>query len=89
MSLINNNTSLLSSLNVSGFTRLNNNTTILSSLNVFGFTTLNNNTTILSSLNISGRAIIEYDVYNYNDSVWEAHKNLIIRKNPDSGEIIN
>jgi hypothetical protein len=51
--LINNNTTLLSSLNVSGFTTLNNKTSLLSSLNVSGFTTLNNNTTLLSSLNVS------------------------------------
>ena len=52
--LIDNNTTLLSSLNVSGFTQLNNNTTLLSSLNVSGFTTLKNTTTLLSSLNVSG-----------------------------------
>ena len=48
------NTTLLSSLNVEGFTTLKNNTTLLSSLTVDGFTTLNNTTTILSSLNVSG-----------------------------------
>ena len=52
--IVNNNTTLLSSLNISGFTILNNNTTIISSLNVSGFTILNNNTTLLSSLNVSG-----------------------------------
>ena len=45
---------LLSSLNVSGFTILNNNTTLISSLNISGYTTLNNDTTLLSSLNVSG-----------------------------------
>jgi len=51
---INNNTTLLSSFNVSGTTTLNNNTTLSSSLNVSGFTTLSNNTTCISSFNVSG-----------------------------------
>jgi hypothetical protein len=39
---LNNNTTLLSSLNVSGFTTLNNNTTLLSSLNISGRTIIGN-----------------------------------------------
>jgi hypothetical protein len=42
----------------------------------------------ISSLNVSERTIFGNDTYNYSDSVLEAHKNLIIRKNPDNGEII-
>ncbi len=38
-----NNCTLLSSLNVSGFTSLNNNVSLISSLNVSGYTSLNNN----------------------------------------------
>ena len=53
-----------------------------------GYSTLNNNTTLISSLNVSGRTIFGNDIYNYSDSVLEAHKNLIIRKNPDIGEIV-
>jgi hypothetical protein len=49
---VNDITSLLSSLNVSGFTILNNKTSLLSSLNVSGFTTLNNTASLLSSLNV-------------------------------------
>ena len=48
--LINNNTTLLSSLNVNGYTTLKNNVTLLSSLNVSGYTTLKNNVTLLSPL---------------------------------------
>ena len=76
-----NNTSIISSLNVSGHTTLNNNVSIISSLNITGFTTLSNNTTLLSSLNISGRTIIGSDIYNYNDSVLELYKNITVRKN--------
>ena len=52
------NTTIYSSLNVSGFSNLNeltvnNNVTFITSLNVSGFTTLNE-TTLVSSLNVSG-----------------------------------
>ena len=49
-----NTTTVVSTLNISGYTTLNNNTSIISSLNVSGHTTLNNNVSIISSLNISG-----------------------------------
>ena len=49
---------LLSSLNVSGYTSLNNDTTLLSSLYVSGKTILNNGVTLLSSLNVSGNTNI-------------------------------
>ena len=55
------NVTLISSLNVSGPTRLNN-ATLLSSLNVSGSTTLNNATTLLSSLNVSGITILNSNV---------------------------
>jgi hypothetical protein len=84
-----NNSTLTSSLNVSGFTTLNNNTTLLSSINISDFTTLNNNTTLLSSLNISGRTIIGNDNYNYSDSSFEVNKNLTIRNYVTSGSRID
>ena len=57
--VISDNITVLSNLNISGYSFLNNaliknNSTFLSTLNVSGFTTLNNKTTILSSLNVSG-----------------------------------
>ena len=52
-------TSLLSSLNISGFTNLSNNTTICGTLNVSNFTILSNNTTINGSLYISGVNVLE------------------------------
>ncbi len=83
---MNNNTTLVSTLNVSGnsnfnnlnvsgLSKLSNNTTLLSSSNVSGYSTLNN-TTILSTLNLSGRTIFGNDIYNYSDSVLEAHKKI-------------
>jgi hypothetical protein len=47
------NTTLLSSLNVSGITTFNNITTCISSLNVSGTTNLNNAASCISSLNVS------------------------------------
>jgi hypothetical protein len=55
-SVLNGDTTLLSSLYVSGFTTLND-TSIYSNLNVSGFTTLNN-TTFISSLYVSGFATL-------------------------------
>ena len=52
--VVNNNTTLLSSLNVSGFTSLNNTTTLLSSLNVSGITNLDNETNVNAMLYVSG-----------------------------------
>ena len=52
------NTSLLSSLNVSGFTTLKNNTTIYGTLNVSGFSNLSNDTTIFGKLNVSNFTIL-------------------------------
>jgi hypothetical protein len=46
--------SLVPSLNVSGFTILNHNTALLSLMNVSGFTTSKYNVSIISSLNVSG-----------------------------------
>ncbi len=80
-SIFNNNTTFLSSLNVSGNSLFNNNTTIYGILNISGYSQFNNNTTLLSSLNISGRTIMGNDIYDYSDSVFEAYKNLSIRKN--------
>jgi hypothetical protein len=73
-----NNTTFISSLNVSGFTTLKNttmtsnlnvsgfttlnNATILSPLNVSGFTTLSNNTTIYGILNVSGNSFLNSQV---------------------------
>ena len=57
--LLVNNTTFLSSLNVSGFATLNNNTTLLSSLNVSGLTNLQNNTNINASLYVSGLNVLE------------------------------
>ena len=53
------NITILSNLNVSGFSNLNellvnDNATFSTSLNIGGFATLNNKTTLLSSLNVSG-----------------------------------
>ncbi len=47
--LISGESTLLSALNISGFTTLNNRATIVSTLDVSGFTILNNNTTTSSS----------------------------------------
>ncbi len=69
--MLNNNSTLSSSLNVSGRTTLSNDTTIYGRLNISGYTTLNNNVTFLSSLNISGRTMIGNDNYNYSDSSFE------------------
>ena len=49
---------------------------------------MNNNTTLLSTLNVSGRTIFGNDIYNYSDSVLEAHRNFIIRKNTVNGDIV-
>ncbi len=73
---------------MSGYSTLHNNATLLSSLNMSGYSTLHNNTTLLSSLNVSGRTIFGNNIYNYSDNVLEAHRNLIIRKTPDNGEIV-
>ena len=89
--VLDNDTTVLSKLNVSGNSVFDNNVSInntlnvnqatfTNSLNVSGFSSLNN-TTILSTLNISGRTIIGSDINNYSDSVLEAYKNLTIRKN--------
>jgi hypothetical protein len=62
--IVHNNTTLLSSLNVSGFTILGNSTSFLSSLNVSGITNLYNSlnvtetTNIYSSLNVQGVNIL-------------------------------
>jgi hypothetical protein len=85
---LNNNTSIFGALNVSGNSILNNITTLLSSFNVSGYSTLHNNTTLLSSLNVSGRTIFGNNIYNYSDSVLEAHKNFNIRKNTVNGDIV-
>ena len=57
--LVENDSTFLSSLNVSGFTSLNNRTTVISSLNVSGFTTLNNTTNINGALYVSGLNVLE------------------------------
>jgi hypothetical protein len=56
--IVSNASTLLSSLNVSGFTSLYNNVTIISSLNISGNTTLDNITTINSSLTVSGNTTL-------------------------------
>ena len=53
-----------------------------------GYSTLHNNTTLLSSLNVSGRTIFGNNIYNYSDSVLEAYRNFIIRKNVNAGDNI-
>ena len=56
--IINNNTTCLSSLYISGNTTLQNSATCLSSFNVSGTTTLSNSVTCISSLNVSGTSNI-------------------------------
>jgi hypothetical protein len=57
--VVNDNTTLLSSLNVSGITVLNNRTTLLSSLNVSGITNLDNETNVNAILYVSGVNVFE------------------------------
>ena len=53
--VLDNPTTCLSSINVSGYATLNNNATILSSLNISGYTFLNSASTLNSTLNIVGK----------------------------------
>jgi hypothetical protein len=59
---LNNNTTLVSSWNVSGNTALNSGVTFLSLLNVSGNTSLNNGATLLSTLNVSGNKNISNNI---------------------------